>query len=43
LGSSIREAAYIEALYQAPTLETEDAKEGVSALLEKRTPFFQGQ
>ena len=38
-----RPAAQHEADLQSRTLETADHKEGVSALLEKRTPEFQGQ
>jgi len=37
-----RGAAEIEAHCQSRTLEMEDAKEGISALLEKREPNFQG-
>ena len=36
-------AAEMEALYQARTFEMEDAKEGIKALFEKRTPNFQGK
>lgn len=39
---AIRDAAYAEAFAQAATLETSDAREGMSALLEKRTPSFHG-
>lgn len=39
----IRNAAYAEAFAQSATLQTEDAKEGMAALLEKRTPQFQGR
>ena len=38
-----RTAAEIDALYQSRTFEMEDAKEGISALLEKRRPVFQGR
>ncbi len=40
---AIRNAAYAEAFAQASTLHTADAKEGISALLEKRKPAFKGQ
>jgi len=39
----IREAALEEAGLQAASLTTEDAKEGVSAILQKREPEFTGR
>jgi len=36
-------AAYAEAHAQSRTLETDDSKEGVKALLEKRAPMFRGR
>jgi enoyl-CoA hydratase/carnithine racemase len=38
-----REAAFREAFAQAVTLDTEDAREGVDALLGKREPSFRGR
>jgi len=39
----VREAAHAEAYAQAETLATDDAREGISALLAKRTPSFTGK
>ena len=43
LGWTIREAALYEAERQGASLETQDAKEGVSAILQKREPEFTGR
>ncbi|MBM4343655.1 MAG: enoyl-CoA hydratase/isomerase family protein [Deltaproteobacteria bacterium] len=43
LGWDPRTAAWREAFGQAATVDTEDCKEGVTALLEKRPPRFQGR
>jgi enoyl-CoA hydratase/carnithine racemase len=43
LGWEIREAARREAFAQAATVTTEDFKEGMAALFEKREPVFKGR
>ena len=43
LGWDPRTAAWREAFAQAATVETDDAKEGVAALLAKRPPQFRGR
>jgi enoyl-CoA hydratase/carnithine racemase len=43
LALTVREAAMAEAVAQAETIATDDAKEGIAALLEKRTPVFTGR
>lgn len=43
LGWDVRAAAHHEAFAQAVTLTTDDVSEGVSALLEKREPNFEGR
>jgi enoyl-CoA hydratase len=43
LGWQVRDAAAQEAFAQAATLATEDVREGIQALLEKRDPRFQGR
>lgn len=43
LALTVREAAREEAVAQAETIMTDDAKEGIAALLEKRTPEFKGR
>ena len=39
----VREAAHAESFAQAETLATDDARDGISALLAKRTPVFTGR
>jgi enoyl-CoA hydratase/carnithine racemase len=43
LGLQIREAAHAEAYAQAESLATDDAREGIAALLAKRPPQFTGR
>lgn len=43
LGWDVERAAMEEAMAQASTLQTEDVKEGIAALLEKRAPRFHGR
>jgi enoyl-CoA hydratase/carnithine racemase len=43
LDLAARDAARFDAYAQAETLATEDAREGIAALLEKRTPRFTGR
>ena len=42
-GWNPREAAWREAFAQSATLQTDDAREGIRALLEKREPKFEGR
>ena len=39
----VREAAHAEAYAQAETVATDDAREGIAALLAKRAPSFSGR
>lgn len=43
LGWDVRRGAMDEAFAQAVTVDTDDAREGMKALLEKRTPEFRGR
>jgi enoyl-CoA hydratase/carnithine racemase len=43
LGLAVRDAAMAEAFAQAETVATDDAREGIAALLEKRPPVFAGK
>jgi enoyl-CoA hydratase/carnithine racemase len=43
LGLHVRDAAHAEAYAQAETLMTDDAREGIAALLAKRPPKFTGR
>jgi enoyl-CoA hydratase len=40
---AIREAAHAESYAQAETVVTDDAREGIAALLAKRDPIFSGR
>jgi enoyl-CoA hydratase/carnithine racemase len=42
LAYQVRDAARVEAFAQAETIATDDAREGIAALLGKRTPVFTG-
>ncbi|MGE5183683.1 MAG: enoyl-CoA hydratase/isomerase family protein [Acidobacteriota bacterium] len=43
LALHVREAAHLEAYAQAETIATDDAREGIAALLAKRAPSFTGR
>ncbi|HTM20512.1 MAG TPA: enoyl-CoA hydratase-related protein, partial [Kofleriaceae bacterium] len=43
LGWDVRAAAQQEAFAQAATVATDDVREGIQALLDKREPRFQGR
>ncbi|MFZ4577577.1 MAG: enoyl-CoA hydratase/isomerase family protein [Myxococcota bacterium] len=43
VAAQVREAARQESFIQAATLDTDDVREGVAALLEKRPPVFRGR
>jgi enoyl-CoA hydratase/carnithine racemase len=43
LALTVREAARQEAVAQAATVDSEDCREGIAALLEKRSPNFVGR
>ena len=43
LALDVRDAARAEAYAQAETLATDDAREGIAALLAKRPPTFTGR
>jgi enoyl-CoA hydratase/carnithine racemase len=43
LGLAVRDAAMAEAFAQAETVATDDAREGIAALLGKRAPVFTGK
>ena len=43
LGLQVRDAARLEAYSQAESLATDDAREGIAALLAKRPPSFTGK